>query len=66
MISSWNRVDPNSMTGVLIGKENRHRVRKREEIDTTHRHTEKIRQIMPSDIGDKDCNDAATRPKKGN
>ena len=54
------------MTGVLIGKENRHRVRKREEIDTTHRHTEKIRQIMPSDIGDKDCNDAATRPKKGN
>lgn len=53
------------MTGVLIGKQNRHMVRKREEIDTTHRHTEKIRQVMPSGNGNKDCSDAATRPKKG-
>ena len=48
----------------LLEKNTRKRI-KREEIDKTHRHTEKIRQMMPSDTGNKDCSDAATRPKKG-
>ena len=60
---------PNPMIGFLTGKENRHTVRRGEirdrERDTQReRERERERERMPSDTGDRDCNDAATSREK--